>query len=281
MQMKNAEELYITKGIDKDKSYLIQLFLDCKLPEENLYLGKMPKSALLFEQPTSILKDIVRYFSDNIHLKYLGVNDSYTRVIENFPKLCWLTEEYFAGTLRNPIGVHYNPRLGQNVIHPGGTRQRVINLWHREDTVQAVYFNTGGKKFNWLEKLSPVDILDIVDPTVFLALVPDHGSLIPHIHYDQGLIPNNVRLYQNRINEFTKEMPRISFNVKDPFLKDYMPNARKSIPPSIFVDFKIKSPLPTSTLIRALIMIFLQYEVTSREFDIRFDGRTPRKILKI
>lgn len=272
-------DAYITKTINKDKEYLMQMFLDCKLPDENLYLGKILKKHLDFENLTSVHKDVTEYFSKKTYLKRLSESDSYGRDIENFPKLCWLTEEYFNGKLRNPIGVHYNPRLKKNVIHPGGTRQRVFSLWHNE-AVDCIYFNTGGIKFDWLEHMRCIDLLDIVSPNVFFALVADHGSLIPHIHFDQHSISTNVKLYQNLINSFLTKGLRFSINAKHEFFKEHFPNAKKSIEPSILIDFKSSRPSQT-TLIKALIMICLQYEFNSKEFSISYlnDKNKPRKTL--
>jgi hypothetical protein len=178
----------------------IEFFYKYKRPTENLYTGYINKQHLLLKDSRSLLDSITTYFSKKQFLVSREI------IVENFndrllPKVCWLTDSFFKVGFKNHVAVHYNPRIQQNVIHPGSIRNHVIKLFQGEQPVKCLYYNTGGVEFEFMKSLDIVDKLDLLKSkdTMQIELVADHCSIIPHINLDPNSVKPNVQKWQEFI----------------------------------------------------------------------------------
>lgn len=177
---------------------LWNLFFKYKKPQENLLYGKIDTKNFHLPHINVLHTDAETYINQGIFLDIENLNaTAFDTRIENFVKICWLSEEYLTNRLKWPLGGHYNPRSELNVIHPGGSRSKVIALWEIP-SLDMYYFNTGEIQFDWLKDLA---VIDKRPGEGFLTLVPDHGSLIPHMHFDQSSLKQNIPKYHLEIRE--------------------------------------------------------------------------------
>lgn len=177
---------------------LWNLFFKYKKPQENLLYGKIDTKNFHLPHINVLHTDAETYINQGRFLDIENLNaTAFDTRIENFVKICWLSEEYLTNRLKWPLGGHYNPRSELNVIHPGGSRSKVIALWEIP-SLDMYYFNTGEIQFDWLKDLA---VIDKRPEEGFLSLVPDHGSLIPHMHFDQSSLKQNIPKYHSEIRE--------------------------------------------------------------------------------
>ena len=170
----------------------IDFFYSYKRSSEYLYRGEIGKDHLLLKPSGSLLYEITPFLIN--FEEYFQVIDIHERSRRILPKICWLADSFFKNGLANPICVHYNPRIQQNVIHPGGIRNHIIKLFYNLPTVDCFYFNTGGVKFDFMKSLQNVtsDKLLSYKETMYMNLVADHCSIIPHINLDPWSVNTNV-----------------------------------------------------------------------------------------
>ena len=170
----------------------INFFYTYKRSSENLYRGEIGKDHLLLKPSSSLLYEIIPFLIN--FEEYFRVIDIHERSRRILPKICWLADSFFKNGLAQPICVHYNPRIQQNVIHPGGIRNHLIKLFHDLPTVDCFYFNTGGVKFDFMKELQVVSSEELLSckETMYIHLVADHCSIIPHINLDPWSVNLNV-----------------------------------------------------------------------------------------
>lgn len=200
---------YIDGKVEYESGYIVrtlelwgpetkEFFDKYKQSHEDLFEGYIPISELSFDRDV-IPMTIQNYFNNDGAVSTLHqdqIEQGEYRNLEDFAKLCWLTDEFLnEGQLKYPIGCHYNPRLRQNVIHPGGSRQTVLQLFCSEsDLVKCYYFNTDGVQFDFMKKMTKINASDLPKRS-HISLVADHGSIIPHIHninIDEGRNTKNI-----------------------------------------------------------------------------------------
>lgn len=220
-----TDYLTVTLPIDSNKHYVLDVFKRSLHPNEGLYLGKIPKEELKFVNDSKIFSMVHDYFYYKKYEKNLDAADAdknYDRVQEDFPKLCWLTDDFTkTHSFRDPIVVHYNPRTCENVIHPGGTRNIIIKLFHA-GPVKCLYFNTSGVQFEWMDnnlKLINTDRFK-TEYNMSFHVVADHGSLIPHILFNSTSIPDMIAHYHLMIQSTLKTF-QFSSNIKIDFLAEW------------------------------------------------------------
>lgn len=164
----------------------------CNLPNLNWVLQRMSnffKTGITFSNLDKL------YYSDII---------SWQTNIESYCKLVWLTNEYLNSNLKfkNLMGVHYNPEISKWDIHPGGSRQTVFNLFG-PNQIEMIAFNTAGIDCNFTKifenKSELYDYFGNIDDFVVTA---DHGSLIPHLHFDQEELKLNILEWSKKIVHF-------------------------------------------------------------------------------
>jgi len=199
------------------------IFQKLKFPEENLGVGLIRKNDLHFESNHSI-HYVEKYFEKGIFLDYKSTNDlntaeathQYKNFIEPYAKAVWLTNEFLAQGFRNPIGIHFEPNRndiyssgsskriveGKWRIHPGGTRQQIIQHFYKDEYIRVIAFNTWGKEFQFEEIFETKRELGDYLACEFLPIfVPDHGTLIPHILTEVNSIDTNVLNTHSAIKE--------------------------------------------------------------------------------
>jgi hypothetical protein len=221
---------FVSTSIGSSNEECVELFKKYKKKTENIYTGLIPRQEIFLSTHTEIYKDIEIYFLKQMY-KENPVNNVFDPYLKKFVKLCWLTEEYLTVGFKNPIGVHYNPRLSKNIVHPGASRQQILSLFQDSD-IDCIYFNTGGKQYYWMDRLKKKDIADFCIDDVFITLVPDHGSLIPHMHLNQESISSNVTRYQRLIQQRLSDF-RVSTTVEIPFLAPWI----NSNSPNVIMEF--------------------------------------------
>lgn len=176
----------------------IEFFHRYKRPSEHLYIGDIDKDRLLLKDSSLLLRAITPYFLHKHYENETAVDDHYLKL---FPKVCWLTDSLYKVGFKFPISVHYNPRIQQNVIHPGSIRNHIIKLFQETPPVKCLYFNTGGVEFDFIKELkifTKEDLLEYKD-ILEIELVADHGSIIPHINLDPQSVKPNVVKWQEFI----------------------------------------------------------------------------------
>jgi len=253
---------YLLNFLSGSQEELVDTFNKFKKSNEFLYRGTISKEDLEFSSAREIYEDIEKYFNTEFEKEYHPI--PYSLTFKTFVKMCWLTDMYFSEGIRNPLGVHYNPRLGKNIIHPGRARQAVYSLFH-EGPIEVVYFNTGEIQYPWLESMKKIEISDYLQTGCHIALVPDHGSIIPHIHYEQHLLTDNVMAYHTRIrNRFNN-----NFSIKSNVDIEPLRKWKTSLKPVVEVTFS--NNFDFKDVVKAIIIITLGLPYTSDKFKIIYN----------
>ena len=240
---------FVASNIGSSNEECIELFKKYKKDSEDIYVGMIPKCEISLSTSKEIYKDIETYFLKQLYRTNL-VDDTFDPYLKKFVKLCWLTDEYLTKGFVNPLGVHYNPRLHKNIVHPGASRQQVLSLFHDTD-IDCIFFNTNGRKYEWMKTLRKADITEFCADDVYITIVPDHGSLIPHMHLNQESIPVNVISYQKTIQERLLNF-RISSNVEISILTPWA-NSKN---PNVKLEFK--KHYTEGDICRAIILSLLK-----------------------
>jgi len=124
--------------------------------------------------------------------------------IESYCKLVWLTREYLNSNMKfkNHMGVHYNPDIGMWDIHPGGSRQTVFNLFGSDD-IEMIAFNTTGIECKFTRIFETKnELYEHFGSNIDFVITSDHGSLIPHLHFDQVELKVNIIDWSKKIVNF-------------------------------------------------------------------------------
>jgi hypothetical protein len=176
----------------------IDFFYKYKRESENLYLGKLPPDQFILEGSDYIVKNFLNYLNNSLFLEPATNNSDLT--VKQFPKLCWLADSYFREGFLQPVCIHYNPRIQHNAVHPGSTRNHIINLFHDNTDIDCLYFNTGGVKFEFMSTMSIVSKEQLLAyPHVSMSIVFDHCSPIPHINVEGHTPLDYIPYWQNQV----------------------------------------------------------------------------------
>lgn len=241
-------------------------FFKDKHSNEDLGIAEIPLSTIDFvPNNDTFLIFISAYLSKGINLKvtkdtFLNYSSSkyvkYQYLIENYTKAVWLTGIFLNEGFKNLMGAHWNPKINKWQIHPGGTRQTVLRMFTKKDHAEFLAFNTGGVKTQFKNVFKSYKSLtdyftDKQD--IFLCLTADHGSLIPHVHFDQ----HNLKLagrgaggYIKAIKKFYKNT-HIEFTNFDPSTVNYNPPKKAKNYRKVTLD----DPTDQSNIIRAFLLL--------------------------
>ena len=156
-----------------------------------------------------VLQQMSNFFNTGIHLTnlndvYLNDASSWQSNIESYCKLVWLTNEYLNSSLKfkNLMGVHYNPEIKMWDIHPGGSRQTVFNLFG-PNQIEMIAFNTTGIDCNFTKIFeNKSELYDYFGNDIDFVVTADHGTLIPHLHFDQYELSQSIVHWANNIVYF-------------------------------------------------------------------------------
>jgi len=213
---------------------------------EHIYMGPVPKNKLSLPSEQQFIKVFETFYKKKLYNNvYKGPNCTELSNIEikDFAKLCWLVNEYFTNGFTSLYSAHYNPRTGQNVIHPGGGRKFVDTFYNPQDHIEMFYFNTLGVQYDFLDKMRIVEYPVLEKMGYEATFVADHGSIIPHVFWSSN---NRVKLdttsvamqkyllhYQNRAGNiqvhsnrrlpdyFVKHVNRKKYDFYITFYKEY------------------------------------------------------------
>lgn len=207
----SQEEEFIYQPIQLDHADALALFKKTNAGEQRFFLGTIPVSGLpdVWSYQTSIMS----YFNIGINWDTNGIDhaykyrnswsQSYITDFEYYLKLVWLGYEFCMTAkggpgFTNPIGIHWNPRTQQFVVHPGIVRYATARLFGKD--VYAYYFATKGYAPELITRnMREVNVEELMGSSFFL--VPDHGTLIPHITFNDSIIKDQVRMYNKWIRE--------------------------------------------------------------------------------
>jgi hypothetical protein len=252
MERINPRQQFITKELAHPNTHY-DLWKKYKSIDEDLYLADIPKEDFLYTSDDTIISSILGYLT--VGCKYREdqvIRNSTTdwqRDFESYLKFVWLTESYLNNEIKFPVGGHWNPRIERNVFHPGGARNVILKLFH-QGPIRTVYFNTNGVKFNWLQTPVTVDELEqIYSHKVQFILTADHGSLIPHVHFDSQSIDKTIPDYHFHIVKMLKNNIYINYSLDDRF-KNLPFTGREDSPIRIL----FKEPPSLEDQFRALIL---------------------------
>jgi hypothetical protein len=222
MERINPRQQFITKELAYPDTHY-DLWKKYKSIDEDLYLVDIPKEEFLYTSDDTIVDSIVRYLTIGktyqAHQVIRNSTNDWQRTFESYLKFVWLTESYLNNEIKFPVGGHWNSRIERNVFHPGGARNVILKLFHN-GPIKTVYFNTNGVQFNWLNNIKSItvdELEQVYSHKVQFILTADHGSLIPHVHFDAQSIDNTIPDYHLRIVKMLENNIYINYSLDDRF----------------------------------------------------------------
>lgn len=190
-----------------------KFFEDSYKKGEYIGLAKLQKDDLGFFWPLEGRKEhVVNYLKNSKHFSFPKIvnknfkGDEYFMYnIEFYCKYAWLTHEYLKNKkFNNYMGAHWDLDNKKWCIHPGGSRQLIYNLFGK-NTETFLAFNTGGKKVNWQKVYKSKKQFDEDFENYMTGFCKDHGTIIPHIHFDNdSILPNVVKMHK-KLQQFFKQ----------------------------------------------------------------------------
>lgn len=256
---------YLGSELQLDNATSIELFYKAKKSAEHLYSGLI-KTSLLAKY--NFIGDITDYLRNRKFLQTFHPSESYSPSEYQFAKCCWLADSIMQDGLVNSLSVHYNPRLQQNIVHPGQTRSYIAHLF-QTDTVPCLYFNTSGVKFSWMKHFSIVEKsqLATLNPSHF-SLAADHGALIPHLFFGNQT-STLTEVFKTHV--FIKDrLSNMKFRIKSNMLiypLEYWTTTDNHAPIEIF----IKDSKMEDDVVRACILAVLGKPYKSDTLEVKIN----------
>lgn len=239
---------------------------------ENLWIGSIHKHHFTFDGADHldiILKDFFQFKYYTFDIETIEVNEGTVQTVEQTCKAVYLLNQWLKKkSFRDPICTHYNPRLGVNVVHPGGTRQIILDLF-QTDPIKTFYFNTGGVRFDFLDRMQKISLESVIKDNFYASLVPDHGTLIPHILNLTGgvsqLPANMIAAHNYYKDKLSNPNYKIFANDKIPYLTKWcIEDASQA---SVIVTFKNRVPSHNSKL-KAILLILSGSDYNDSELHV-------------
>lgn len=198
----------ILDTLPKEHTHL-DLFFNYKRDTEYLGISKFYKNELDFGTFSYLPRLIDNFFTKGIYIDDIDIlfnedNELFREHFEGYTKLCWLAYEFIENNynFKNLIGVHYNPQKKLWNIHPGGSRQIVLNYFGPE-IIKAITFNTGGidKDFDIIFE-NKSKMTEYFNKKIMFICTAENGSIIPHIHFDQEILSVKTLEWAKRVQTF-------------------------------------------------------------------------------
>ena len=185
------------------------LFFRYKKSNENIGIVNIKKNDVFFRSPERIYDLIYNFYKKGVNTDYNELKNNkyqeWQQIHEMYCKASWISSEYVSdGKFKYPFGAHYVPYLDKWELHPGGIRQIIYYLFGGSDDLKVVGFNTNGisadfdKIFYGLHEIRTHFDEDIVE----ISTTAQYTTLIPHIHFDQPNLRNNLENKFNHIKNF-------------------------------------------------------------------------------
>ena len=178
----------------------IEFFYTNKLATENLYMGEIDKSHINIDDSVGLLNSFVNYF---IKKQFLNENIFENVRFRTFPKMCWLTDSFIKRGFKYPLSVCYNTSTQKNIVNRGSNRMQVLSLFQNSPSINCLYFNTGGVKFDFMEplRLFDRDELSSYEENLEIELVNESNSIVPRINLDIDSLKPNILIWQDFIRK--------------------------------------------------------------------------------
>jgi len=249
-------------------------------PGEWLWYGKLQQDHFLFDPESEILLDFDNYFNTESYNKIVpqdyvwdATQDSNDMDLENFVKLVWLTHDYIKANhaFQNPVGGHWCPFRQKILIHPGGCRNKVIKIF--KDDVEIIFFNTGGFDVEWMDGLVPVDPGDLIQQGWSGSVVPEHGTLVPHLLKDLQSIVDGKAYWHERLKEKLSDSEnrlKLYSDIRVPYLR------RWHVPESeadVFVTFHNEvNQIDNNTVFQAVLCVLAEVNIDNDQITVEHRG---------
>ena len=247
----------------------LDLFFKYKRVSEDIYIGSISKQEnLLFEGLGEVKRQFNQYFKENLYVQPADASTDLS--IKLFPKMCWLTNSYYNTGFRHPVCIHYNPRIAKNVMHPGSTRNYIINLFHNLNDINCLYYNTSGVQFEFMKQMTKMTRKDFDNcPNLHFNLVMDHCSMIPHVNLDGLSVKDNIPVWQEIVRK----------RLTDPAFKIYINNHIEELSrfttnnlQEAIVKIWIKDPTNKEDIVRACILAVIGQSYKSNSLTVIATG---------
>jgi hypothetical protein len=249
-----------------DNINCVDFFYNVKRTDENIFLGEISSKDYA---RADLSKHLIAHLRDRNFLKPFYPNIDVHPSEYHFSKCCWLADSILAGKMEDPVCVHYNPRIQENVVHPGQTRSYIAQLFSPEK-IQCLYFNTSGVKLKVMKNFKVVEKHDFLKLRAsHMLLSADHGSIIPHIYFsNQKNTLEHVSKYHNMIKE---RLRSLNFRIKSNlpiFPLEYWTTTDSTAPIEIYIS-DVKN---TDDVIRACMLSILGRSYKSDTLEVKINS---------
>lgn len=232
----------------------LDLFYKYKQDNEYLGISVFDKTEFNYSSYSYLFSSIKEYFAKGIKVTNLEElyqdRKKWRLYIENYSKLVWLSGEYINNDckFKNLFGALFNPAYNWWDIHPGGTRQVVYDLFGPE-TIEAVAFNTGGIERNYKQIFhTKEELKNYAGPFLYFVLTAEFGSLIPHVHFDQGQLEHSILQWAPKVQTFWKNTNVIG-DIPKFITKNNSSNKSKTL------QIKLNDPQDEKNIIKSLALV--------------------------
>jgi len=209
------------------------------------------------------------------------LNQTYHDQITGHSKAVRLTNSYFKnGKFDYPICTHWNPRNDAIQVHPGSSRNSIIQLFNPDGIVDMYYFSTYGVKPKWLDLFTKLDYdyfknisqkYDLENKLLWISVSADHGTFIPHITVDGHQTGPQGKIWHERCKSIL-DTQTIWVNTEVPELHLFKKTMDKNTADKIIY---IKDDLTIQDSLRLSILVFLNYDWEDSSFKISSKNPIP------
>jgi hypothetical protein len=250
-------------------------FFTMKRTNEKYGYAKIPIRDLSIDyDATPLLDYVIQYWLDTFpeqsHLTHKEMclqRPSPPRQYEQYLKLSWLTKVYLTEGYTFPLGVFWHPvrnnvddvylddrnQQGHFLIHPGGGRQIILELFEDPDTqIDCIAFGTAGKQIDFKKVFtSAADFRSWCEAEYnFIprdeAFVAAKGTLIPHPIFKDETIGQGI--LETTIFPLLDTLENFSVSIET----DLISIPSKGTAP---MQIKLRDGNDSNTVIRAMLLL--------------------------
>lgn len=209
-----------------DGSYLesINFLKKYSLENENFYIGNIPNEYI--KNDYFNLDDIgwKSFIEESFLIPIQSEQDINFDNIGKYVFFKWvdLTKYWMNDGFYGIMGAHWNPRLKKVIIHPGGQRFMVCNLFPIRE-LKYIFWNTNGIYLPFMKNMIEVDVESLYSKYNHSpgGLTFDHGGIVPHpLHNTHYPYNQNIESPFKKTHKFLKEN-KLYFNLDIDILKEF------------------------------------------------------------